>query len=397
MNPWRGLKDLPRNMWIIFFATLINRTGTMVLPFLAVYLTIRRGESADQAGLVIAFYGLGALLTSPLVGKLSDRIGAKLLMQISLISSGFILFIYSFISSYYLIICLTFTWSIISEAFRPANLSLISEVVPSKQRRPAFSLNRLAINLGMSIGPVAAGFLMLINFSIIFYVDGLTSILAGLFLIYAPWLSGENISTAEQGGDIPNNKELIFALKDRNMIYFLIALLPVVMVYFQHLAAMPLFLVKDLNFQTSTLGILFAINTLLVILVEVPLNNFLIKWNDKILLIIGSILAAIGFGLMTFAKDTIFIALTIVIWTFGEMILFPASSNHISNIAPVEKRGEYMGFFQMNFSLAFTLGPWLGTVVFHNFGSQILWICTFIFGMVSAALMFKIKPQIETA
>ena len=397
MNPWRGLKDLPRNMWTIFFATLINRTGTMVLPFLAVYLTSKRGESADQAGLVVAFYGLGALLTAPIMGKLSDKIGAKLLMRISLIFSGFVLFIYSFISSYYLIICLTFVWAIINEAFRPANLSLISEVVPSVQRRPAFALNRLAINLGMSIGPVAAGFLMLINFSIIFYVDGITSILAGIFLTFAPWQSAEKPADQTLEDNQPDKKELVHALKDKKLIYFLIALLPVTMIYFQHLAAMPLYLVKDLSFKTSILGILFAINTVLIILVEVPLNNILIKWNDKHLLIIGAFLTAVGFGLMTFAKDIISISLTVVIWTFGEMILFPSCSNYISNIAPPENRGEYMGFFQMDFGLAFTIGPWLGTVVFHNYGAPILWIGTFIMGTISAALMFGLKPHSEAS
>ena len=59
-NPWKGLRTLPRNMWIIFFTTLINRSGTMVLPFLTLYLTSKEGLSAGDAGLVIAFYGAGA-------------------------------------------------------------------------------------------------------------------------------------------------------------------------------------------------------------------------------------------------------------------------------------------------------------------------------------------------
>jgi MFS family permease len=397
MNPWHGLKDLPKNMWTIFFATLINRTGTMVLPFLTIYLTTRRGESIDQAGLVIAVYGLGALLTGPFAGKLSDKIGAKELMKISLIVSGLVLFIYSLVVNFQLILLITFFWSIINESFRPANLSLISHVVPSNQRRTAFALNRLAINLGMSIGPVAAGFLILINFSITFYVDGITSILAGLFLTFAPWREKTIVpitpNEKTEADKLPVENNTISILKDKRMFYFILTLIPVSMVYFQHMSTLPLYLVKELGFKTSIFGMLIAINTVLIILVEVPLNNSLTKWRDSRLLTIGAILAAIGFGSMVFAKDILFIAATIVIWTFGEMILFPASANYISSIAPESRRGEYMGFFQITFSLAFTVGPWLGTVVFEHLGSAALWIGTFIFAGISASMMYAIKDQ----
>ncbi|MEJ2613452.1 MAG: MFS transporter, partial [Ignavibacteriaceae bacterium] len=187
MNPWKGLKNLPHNMWIIFFTTLINRAGTMVLPFLTLYMTSKEGLSAGDAGLVIAVYGAGALITAPLSGKLSDKIGPLLLMKLSLIATGLFLFVYSLVNQYYLILALTFVLAIINESFRPANLSIISQVVTQRQRRSAFALNRLAINLGMSIGPVLGGVLTLINFSLIFYIDGLTSILAGIFLVFARW------------------------------------------------------------------------------------------------------------------------------------------------------------------------------------------------------------------
>ncbi len=395
MNPWKALKELPRNMWTLFFATLINRAGTMVLPFLALYLTTSRGESADKAGLVLAFYGGGALLTAPFVGKLSDKVGALKVMKISLLGSGIVLFCYQFVSNFYVILAFTFIWAVISEAFRPANRSIISEVVTPAQRRTAYALNRLAINLGMSIGPVAAGFLTAIDFSIIFYVDGLTSILAGLFLLFKKFepFPVEKIeeSPAVQQNNIVKAKASIF--KDHHFIYFLLCMIPVNMVYFQHIGAMPLYLVKDLGFSYETFGFLAVINTVLIILIEVPLNNFLSGWSDKRLLIIGTILTGIGFGLMAFAQDLIAISLTIVTWTFGEMVLFPASSSYIAEIGPAKRRGEYMGYFQMTFSLAFTAGPWLGTVVFEYFGAFNLWIGTFVFCLISALMMLKLKHK----
>jgi MFS family permease len=389
-NPWRGLNTLPRNMWTIFFTTLINRTGTMVLPFLTLYLTTKEGLSAGNAGLVIAFYGAGALVTAPLSGKLSDRFGALSLMKISLIGSGIVLFIYSLVNNFYLILLLTSLLAVISESFRPANLSIISQIVPPHQRRLAFALNRLAINLGMSIGPVIGGFLTLINFSLIFYIDAFTSISAGIFLIYAKW-EKEKVEENETGTEIDTIGEIIHShvFKDKRFIYFLISILPIPVVYFQHLGAFPLFLVHDLGLAASTYGLAFAINTVMIIFIEVPLNNFILNWNERKSLALGALLTAVGFGAMAFARDLTFIIVTIIIWTFGEMIFFPVGASHVSRLSPEKKRGEYMGYYQMMFSIAFLFGPWIGTVVFEYLGASILWISTFILGMISTAALVK--------
>ncbi len=389
MNPWKGLKNLPHNMWIIFFTTLINRAGTMVLPFLTLYMTSKEGLSAGDAGLVIAVYGAGALITAPLSGKLSDKIGPLMLMKLSLITTGLFLFAYSLVYRYYLILILTFLLAIINESFRPANLSIISQVVTQKQRRSAFALNRLAINLGMSIGPVIGGVLTLINFSLIFYIDGLTSIFAGIFLIFAKWQPVKTETESDHDNKIIDEIVHSHVLKDKRYIIFLLSILPIPLIYFQHLGAFPLFLVHDLGFATSVYGVVFAINTIMIIFIEVPLNNLMSDWNEKKSLALGALLIGIGFGAMAVATNLTLIIITTVIWTFGEMIFFPVSASHVSGLAPEKKRGEYMGYFQMMFSVAFLIGPWLGTLVFEYYGAVVLWTATFILGLTSMLMLTK--------
>lgn len=389
MNPYKSLKSLPHDMWILFFATLINRSGTMVLPFLVLYLTQDLHVAATSAGLLIAFYGGGALLTAPFAGRLSDKLGALKVMIYSLIISGILLIVYSFITEYIFLIALTLIWAVVSEAFRPANLAYISEVVSADQRRVAYALNRLAINIGMSIGPVAAGFLSLIDYSIIFYVDGITSIIAGFFLIYAPW---EKSSATVSSAYIPDADIHILNHSDSNkkLIYFLVAMIPVSMVFFQHISTMPLFVVDELGISTATYGLLFAINTGLVIVFEVPLNDYLGKFKEGRVLAVGAFLTGLGFGGMAFCTDVFSIAVTIVIWTIGEMIILPISVSYVSNIAPENKRGAYMGFYQMIFNLAFTAGPWLGTIIMETQGSKILWYAIFVLGLISTLMMLKL-------
>ena len=386
------MKGLSRDLWVIYTATLINRAGTMVLPFLALYLTTQLHEDAATAGLILTFYGIGALVTAPFIGKLSDKIGSLTVMKFSLFFSGVILIFYPLITGYPLLLAVTLLWSIINEAFRPAVMSLISYIAPADKRRTAFAMNRLVINLGMSIGPVAAGFLAQLNFSIIFYVDAATAIAAALFLIFYPIRHKIDREEIEREVEkLQSHRGTV--LKDLRFLFFLLAMTPATMVIFQHLGVLPLYLVKDLHFQTSTFGMLTAVNTVLIIFVEVPLNTAMNSWSEKKSLALGALLIGIGFGATAFVSSVIPLIITIVIWTFGEMILFPASSSFAAEISPPNRRGEYMGYFQMSFSLAFTLGPWLGTLIYDSLGGKEVWFAAFIVSMLSAAALLLIPSK----
>ncbi|MFZ1291146.1 MAG: MFS transporter [Melioribacteraceae bacterium] len=391
MNLWKSLNGLPKNIWLICAVTLINRTGTMVFPFLALYLTQEIGVTPGKAGLVLTFYGIGALISAPFAGKLSDKLGALNLMKFSLLLSGVLFFVYSIFNDYIIISIISVFLAVVSEAFRPAGMAFISNEVTVEQRKPAYALYRLTINLGMSIGPVIGGFLSSIDFHFLFVVDGITSIAAGIFLIFAKWELKPKINIEGENVNSNNPYTKIKVWQDFQFMFFLIASLPVVMVFFQHFSSMPLFVVDQLKFTTATFGFLTAINTVIIIFVEVPLNSLMSKWENWKGLALGSILTAIGFGGMAFTTELWGLAITIVIWTFGEMIFFPAAASLATDISPENRRGEYMGFYQMMFSLAFTIAPWSGSKIYEIYGSQVLWIFTFISGIVSAILFLNLK------
>lgn len=395
MNPWKGVKDLPRDMWVLFFATLINRSGTMVLPFLVLYLTQKIGVSAAEAGVALLVYGIGAFITSPITGRIADKIGSLKVMKISLFGTGLMMLAYSLITDYYLILFFSFLLAVINEAFRPANLSLISNTVSPEQRRISFALNRLGINIGMSIGPVVGGFLTLIDYSFLFYANALTTTAAGIYLTFTPWTS---IQLEESGLDDKHESKNKFSLlSDKKFLFFLIAIIPANIVFFQHIGGVPLYIVDDLKYSTAAFGLFTAINTVLIIIAEVPLNNMMSSVSYKKSMIIGALLAGIGFGAMAIARDTIPIIFTIIVWTFGEMIFFPVTAAYASEIAPPKRRGEYMGYFQMTFSFAFSAGPWLGAVVYEKYGAVILWAGTLIFGILTAIfVIFVSEPDNKT-
>jgi MFS family permease len=407
MNPWRGLRQLPREIWILFAATLVNRCGTMVLPFLVLYLTRELKISASHAALALTVYGIAALLTMPVSGWLTDRFGSLFVMRGSLLLSGIMLFLFPLAHHFAAILVITFAFAILNESVRPPSLALVSELVKPPQRKQAFALSRLAVNLGMSVGPAIGGILALYSFRILFLADGVTSILAALVLMCA-WPATRRTQASEAKWDDPEDlgREIeaegasllpashpvadLRAFRNRRMLYFLAALIPTQLVFFQLTSTVPLFLVHYLRLPESIYGTVFTLNTLMIVALELPLNNAMAQWSHRRTLTLGAFLYAIGFGSFALASGPIGIFAAVAVWTFGEMILMPGSAAYAAEIAPAGRRGEYMGLYTMSFSFAFSLGPWLGATLLERHGPAALWRAALVSGCVSTLLMSRI-------
>jgi MFS family permease len=395
LNPWRGLGGLPREVWLLFATNLINRAGTMILPFLVLYLTRELNFTAARAGMMLAVYGATAIVAGPVSGWLTDRIGALPIMRASLASTGLMLLVFPLAESFGAVLGVTILWAGCAELFRPASLAAVTHVVPAHQRKAAFALNRLAINLGMSIGPALGGFLAAASFRAMFIVDAVTTLIAGFVLILTPWRALTGVGTPEwDSEERDSDKATIF--KDRTFLIFLAGVLLVGIVFFQHEAALPLYLVRHLGLSPAFYGMLFTVNTLLIVALEVPLNTATAHWPNTRALIVGSILFAIGFGALAVIGSPAGVIATVVVWTFGEMMLFPAMAAHLGDISPENRRGSYMGAYSMALSVAFTLGPWMGTQILDALGPPAVWSAMLILGLLAAALMSRAAPRAGT-
>jgi predicted MFS family arabinose efflux permease len=392
LNPWRGLGGLPREVWLLFATNLINRAGMMVLPFLVLYLTRELGFSLARAGSMLAVYGGSAIVFGPIGGRLSDRIGALPVMRASLIASGLVLLLFPLAKTFASVAAMTAFWAGCAEMFRPASLAAITHVAAPDQRRQAFALNRLAINLGMSIGPALGGFLATISFHAMFAVDAVTTLLAGTLLALTPWraFSGVNSEAANRRGPRIGPATI---LHDARFLVFLAGVVSVGIVFFQHESALPLYLVQYLHLSPAFYGMLFTINTLLIVGLEVPIITATSHWANRRSLIIGCMLFAIGFGALGIIASPAGVIATVVVWTFGEMLLFPAMSAHLAEIAPENRRGAYMGAYSMSLSISLTVGPWMGTQLLASLGPVRVWAVMFALGALAAVLMVFSVPR----
>lgn len=401
-NPWGQLRGLPRPVWLLFSAILINRAGTMVLPFLVLYLTRSLGLSPGRAALSLTVYGLGAIVTAPLSGRLADRVGPRRIITVCLVLSGLLLLVFPLLRSFPAILLMTLLWSIPNEALRPASMAWMSDLVPPDRRRAAFALTRLAVNLGMSLGPAIGGFVVRVSFSSIFLLDAITSLAAGALLILSTRdRASEGPVPAAARGAAPagaadagtaTHGPPRRALPDRRYLYFLLALMPIELVFFQDQSTLPLFLVRDLGLPESTYGLMFTINTLMITLIEVPLIAATSEWSYRRVLMLGAFLTACGFGALGLVQGWHGVAALVVIWTFGEMVLLPGSAAYAAEAAPQGRRGEYLGLYSMSFSIAFALGPWLGTRLMEEIGGRPIWIAALACGLLSTLLFLRLQP-----
>lgn len=392
-NPWVSLSGLPREIWILFTANFVNRAGMMVLPMLLLYLTRQLGFTPARAGFVFSVYGITAIIVGPVAGRFSDRFGPLLLMRASLLISGTLILFYPLARSYSAVLAITAGWAAAAELFRPASLSAITGVVPAPQRKSAFAVHRLAINLGMSVGPALGGFLSAISFRAMFAVDGITSIAAGIVLSAFAWRS----SGTDEPTSAPHRQPGWIApsvLSPRFLVFLLGTVLTGV-VFFQHEGAMPLFITRNLHLGTAFYGFLFTINTLLIVAIEVPVNAATSHWHNRNTLVLAAMLFAIGFGALAIVTTAAGVIVTVVIWTFGEMLLFPSMSAHMGDIAPPERRGAYMGTYSMALSTAFAVGPWFGSVLYSRYGPSPVWVVMFFIGALAAGLFSLSTPGVR--
>jgi MFS family permease len=321
-------------------------------------------------------------------------------MRVSLCLSGAMLLLYPLAQTMAAVVAATVALAMLTEAFRPAAMAFFGETVPPARRKSAFAVYRLAMNLGMAVGPAIGGVLATISFRYLFLADGATSLAAAAVLIAAALprprrmrrVPPENLTTTTR------LRLATAAHADPRFLFFLGSVLPVTVVFFQHISAMPLFIVRDLGLSAASFGVLFSLNCLLIVIFEVPLNAATAHWPHRRTLALGAILSGAGFGAMAFARNFWTLAVTVVIWTIGEMLFFPASAAYATDVAPDERRGEYSGLYTMVFSVAFAIGPWAGTVVLERLGARVLWGSTFLLGAIAAAMFLRMpEPAIHHA
>ena len=316
---------LPLEVWILSFALFINRCGSMVLAFLTLYLTSKLGFTITQAGTIFSVFGLGSVVGAYIGGKLIAPFGAVRLQIAGLVLAGPLFFCVPLFTAWWGVAFIVFILAICSESVRPANNVAVSEFTTPKIRTRAYGLQRMAVNLGMSFGPVVGGFLAEIDFVWLFVVDGISTAFGGLFLFYffgfSRYAKGTATTARQRHSEQNQSKESVWS--DPHFFYFLGLLLLTAFVFFQVHATYPKYLEEHYLLSKPQIGMIYGINTVIIVVIEMILVSYVTRFSLLRTIGWGCFLACFGFAILPASVATWFVILSMVIITFGEMLIFP--------------------------------------------------------------------------
>jgi MFS family permease len=378
-NLSQNLRALPRGAWILFFGTFLNKFGTFVLPFLAIYMT-RLGYTAAQAGVAIAAYGIGTLGACLLGGYLADRFGRRKTIVLSMVCAALTMLCLSQARSFLAIVMFSGLAGLAGEFYRPASSALLTDLVPAGQRVTAFAAYRMSLNAGFAFGPATAGLLARHSFTWLFIGDAATSALYGLVAWFA-------LPSGLRGFRTANTLlETVRVLRDdRAFRQAVLAALAVGTVFVQVFSTMSLEITRS-GFSAATYGAVISLNGVLVVLCELPLTTITKRYPARRMMALGFLLIGAGFASNALVRTLPLLVLTTVLFTLGEMISMPVSGAYVADLAPSHQRGLYMGTYGMVWAVAFVFGPSLGMVVF-SFNHILLWVACGVLGLLAAAII----------
>jgi MFS family permease len=361
---------LPREVWLLSLVLFVNRAGTMVMPFLTIYLTSQRGMSEAAAGRMLSLYGVGGICGAYLGGRWCERIGALRLQTIGLFLAAPCYFLVGQWQSWPGIAGSILALSLLNEAIRPANAVALAKLTTTANRTRAFSLQRLAANLGFSFGPAIGGFLAEVNFQLLFVVDALSTLAAAVALAYFFRLRRLASPTAEQHHHAAAAGS---PLRDRTFVAFLALTLASMIVFMQFGATYPLYLHDHFAMEKPQIGLMYAVNTSIIVAFEMLLIDAVKHWSLMRTIAWGSFLSCVGFGILPFGSSGYYAVFAMGVVTIGEMLSFPLSSAFVANRSGPGREGVYMGWHTATHALAWVLGPGLGAAI-YEVNRDALWL-----------------------
>ena len=385
-NAYIGLSDAT---WWLALVMFVNRAGTMVLPFLTVYLREDMHYSIAAAGWEVALFGIGALLGNFIGGRLTDKIGFSPVQFWSLFLNGVLFIVLGQMRTFWQIGSCMFIIGVVGEAFRPANAAAVANYSRPENRTRSYSLNRLAINLGFSIGPAVGG---LLAFQYLFWADGITCMLAALLLRVA---LPPVITANKREGDAKARQNSSSVWKDEVYLRFTFFIFLSALCFLQMFSLLPVFFKEQLHLSKPVVGLVLALNGLIIVVVEMVLVFKLEGKRSPVQYIsTGAFLIGLSFLVLNLPLDGLTVALlAMIILTAGEMLMFPFVNTFWVSRSNEYNRGQYAALFTMSFALGQVLAPTFGSQIVQHSGYSVLWYVVFALCIVASIGFYNFKKH----
>jgi MFS family permease len=365
--------------------TFVNRVGFVVQPFLALYLAGPRDLSPTTVGVVLACFGAGSFVSQIVGGYLADRIGRRTTLVIGMVGTAACFMLFASVRQLALIAVAATVTGLLLDVYRPAMSAAVADLVPPQARPRAYALIYWAINLGVAVAGVLGGVLADRSYWLLFVADAVTCLaFAAIIARAVPETRPE--STSGEPGSYRR------VLRDGVAVGLVVSGLLGSLVYMQQAAALPL-AVRQSGLSASAYGLIYAVNPIAVIAAQPLVLRLIDRLRVVPTLATAELVMGIGFGLTAFADSVGVFALTVLIWTIGEIGFNAVGPALVAEIAPPELRGRYNGLLGMAFGAASLVGPLAGTWLF-GVRPGLLWLTCLVTGALSGAVVLALGPAV---
>ncbi len=395
-NPLRIVGRFPRPVRLLIFGTLVNKLGTFILPYLALVL-LRDFHLAEGAAAKLLFaYGAGSLVSILVGGVLTDQLGRRRTLLLSLFGSGLLAVAMGAAPSAGLFVPLLVAFGFVGDLYRPAASAVIGDLLPSSERASGFAGLRMAVNLGWAAGTALGGVFADWNWRLLFLGDGLTTLAYGLivYLAIPDTRPGAIVETARQASSPPAPATVVGSaaggpaaaapqersrlapaspLTDGVYLQMMAAAFVFTLIFCSHLSVFPLTVTRGAGYPAKVFGGLEAVNGVLIALFEISIVAQLRRFRRLRLAALGYLLCAVGFGMLGLVMHWAWFLLAVVVFTAGEILASPQSMSFVADWAPPAARGRYLSFYQAMWSIAFALNPAITLPLHAALGERTFW------------------------
>ncbi len=382
-----------REVWLLTLVTFVNRAGTMVVPFLSLYLTKDMGLTLVEVGWIMSCFGAGSVIGSWIGGKLSDKLGFYDVMVGALVTSGLAFIGLGQLRGFWPFGIGVFLLMVLSDAFRPAMFVALRSYAKPENRTRAVTLIRLAINLGFSLGPAIGGFIIATwNYSGLFWIDAITCLAAAAILMIG-LRRKQAIKDDGSARSVANGSPY----RDRPYLFSLLITTLIGIVFLQYFSSMPLFYNEVHGLSEEYIGILLGANGLIIFLLEMPLVKYCELRGFRLMAIlrVSVLLIAGSFAVLVLFPNVAFLWIGMMLMTFGEMLNFPFFNRFAYDRSDRGKPGAYMALLTIIWSVSHIIGHTTGLQLIAAIGFDRTWWLFTALLLVAWAMLYWLEGMLK--
>lgn len=426
MEKNKEIFGLPLMFWGLWVTLLILWMGRFVTSFLSMYLVSDMHVSAGVAGTIVSMYGFGGIFGCLYGGALSDRFGRPAMIVIGNLGSAAMLVLLAFIGNPWIMAIALLAYGAISSMPTPAVAAYVSDVVPFRKQKRAYSLQTWAANFGFAIGPIIANQLVKISYALMFYAEAAVLVFATILMIVffkevglgkrprgevAPARASQAAESAagnavehavKQTGESQRPQRFSVwrsyrrACADGALMSMVVLMFLYTLAYYQIVSGLPISMTQ-IGLGTDEYSSLLTINGGLLCLLQIPAIGLFQRMSNTRVLVLGMSITAVGYAFQIGANSWVAFAIATVLWTLGELGTFPIAATTVANIAPKDVRGTYQGLYNLVWSLSNAFSPLAGGWILNAFGSRVLWICCTVMFVIVAIGFYVTRGPRERA